>query len=154
MSARTSARLLLLPLSLLVLAVPSVGAEIYRWTDANGRVHFSNQKPAGEVAGPVETFHGKARVSFVEGNGGGDGVVAAKVRMFTTSWCPVCKKAKTYLQLKGIAFEELNVETSPEAKREFERLGGKGVPVILVGGQRMDGFDAGHMDGMLAEAGL
>ena len=33
---------------------PAAGDEIYRWTDANGKVHFGNRKPAGHEAGTVQ----------------------------------------------------------------------------------------------------
>lgn len=134
-------------------AIATAQADIYRWTDASGRVHFSNQKPSGNIAGQVETFQGKARVSIVDAYQGSE-TGAVKIRMFTTQWCSVCKKAKAYLHEKGIAFEELDVEASASAQAEFQRLGGKGVPVILVGKQRMDGFDADGMANLLAEAGL
>jgi hypothetical protein len=32
-------------------------------------------------------------------------------------------------------------------------LGGKGVPLILVGRQRLDGYDKTRLEGMLREAG-
>jgi glutaredoxin len=148
----TLARLLLL---LSVAGSVPAGAEIYRWTDERGKVHFGSQKPSGVNSGRVETFQGGANVSFVGGGGGGKAEeTAAKVRMFTTQWCPVCKKAKAYLKKRGTSFEELDVEASRSAKAEFDRLGGKGVPVILVGKQRMDGFDPARMESMLADSGL
>ncbi len=60
--------------------------------------------------------------------------------MYTTSWCGVCKRARNYLTAEGIEFSEYDIEKSRKGKREFDRLGGKGVPVILVGKQRMNGF--------------
>lgn len=128
-------------------------AEIYRWTDANGRVHFANQKPIETPDAQVEAFHGGSRASFVDGGPKAATPGGAKIRMFTTQWCPVCKKAKAYLKKRATPFEELDVEASPSAKAEYERLGGKGVPVILVGEQRLDGFDAGRMEHALSEAG-
>ena len=138
---------------LLALAIPSAQAEIYRWTDASGRVHFSNQKPMEAQGAPVETYHSGMRVSIMEGTSQPSALPHARIRMFTTQWCPICKKAKAYLRERGIPFEELDVEASASAKAEYDQLGGKGVPVILVGERRMDGFDAGRMESALAEAG-
>jgi hypothetical protein len=45
------------------------------------------------------------------------------------------------------------VEASDSARREFASLGGRGVPVILVGSQRMDGYNAGRLEAMLQSAG-
>lgn len=134
-------------------AAPALG-EIYRWTDPGGKVHYTEKKPAGNAGGRTEELRGKAGGSFV-GNGPGQSAVGgAKVRMFMTRWCPYCKKAKAYFQKRGVTYQELDIEHSPQAKAEYDRLGGHGVPVILVGEERMDGFDAEHLERMLAAAGL
>ncbi len=41
---------------------------------------------------------------------------------------------------KGIKYKEYDVEKSAKGKSEYRRLGAKGVPVILVGKRRMNGF--------------
>jgi glutaredoxin len=75
------------------------------------------------------------------------------VKILTTTWCGVCKKAKAYLAGKGIYFSEYDVETSDIGRQEYKRLGGKGVPIILVGKQRMDGFSSSRLDEMLKNVG-
>ena len=49
----------LLPLAcvLLLAAAPAAADEIYKWTDAQGNVHFGNRKPSGAVR-DVETTQG------------------------------------------------------------------------------------------------
>ena len=79
---------------------------------------------------------------------------ASKVKLYTTTWCGYCKRAKAYLQARGTPFQEIDVETSAQGQREFQALGGRGVPVILVGNQRMDGYSEGTLAGMLKQAGL
>jgi mycoredoxin len=37
------------------------------------------------------------------------------VKMYTTTWCPDCRHAKRYLDAHGIAYEEINIETTPGA---------------------------------------
>lgn len=37
----------IIALLLLILALPAAAGEIYRWTDAEGRVHFGDRPPAG-----------------------------------------------------------------------------------------------------------
>ena len=65
----------------------------------------------------------------------------------------MCKQAKAYLAGKGIYFSEYDVETSDIGRQEYKRLGGKGVPIILVGKQRMDGFSSSRLDEMLKNVG-
>ncbi len=59
----------------------------------------------------------------------------ADVKMYTTTWCPDCRQAKKYLDAKGIAYEEINIETEPGAA-EFVmsvNAGKRKVPTFVVG---------------------
>lgn len=76
---------------------------------------------------------------------------APKVVVYSSSWCPACQEAKAYLRGKGIPFSDKNVETSQEAAEEYSRLGGRGVPLILINGQRSDGFSPRWIDQQLAQ---
>lgn len=77
---------------------------------------------------------------------------AGPVVMYATSWCPYCAKARAYFGRKGIAYTEYDVEKSPTANAEFKRLGGRGVPLILVGREKMSGFSEQGFDALLARA--
>jgi len=150
----TARRLLLL---LAMLALPlAAAADIYRWTDAQGKVHYSDSPPpeakAKQVKIKINSIEGPAVVSTVR-----DAPAAKpkeRVKIFTTVWCGYCKKAKAHLASRSVPFEEVDIEASERGRSEFSRIGGRGVPVILVGDQRMDGFDAQGLDAMLAAAGF
>ena len=60
--------------------------------------------------------------------------------MYATSWCPYCAKARAYFARRGIAYVEIDIEKSREGRAEYDRLGARGIPVILVGSQCMNGF--------------
>ena len=60
--------------------------------------------------------------------------------MYSAEWCGYCKKAKRYFNMKGISYTEYDVEKNARAKSEYEKMGATGVPVILVGKKRMNGF--------------
>lgn len=137
-----------------------VGAGVYKWKDKDGRIHYGDKPPAeskaAQVRGRINSIKGPAVVSdftpkaesTVSGSGG------TKVRMFTTQSCGYCKRAKAYLSKRGTPFEELDVEASAAAHDEYQAMGGHGVPVILVGNRRMNGFNKEGLEGMLKEAGL
>ena len=139
----------------LALSLPAAGAELYRWTDADGRTHYSDKAPEKGAAKKVElkinTYQGAPVVSSLGTPAAGIG--KGRVKMYTTAWCGYCKKARAHLNARRIPYEDLDVERSSQAKQEFVALKGRGVPVILVGNQRMDGFDASQMDSMLKAAG-
>lgn len=66
--------------------------------------------------------------------------------MYSTKWCGVCKKAKAYFQANQIPFREYDIEESQRARKQFEKYNGKGVPLILVGKQKMSGFSTASFE--------
>lgn len=64
-----------------------------------------------------------------------------KVILYATSWCGYCKKARELLSENNIEYFEYDVEKSAEGKEQFKRLGGKGVPVLLINGEVLKGYD-------------
>ena len=63
-----------------------------------------------------------------------------KVNVYTTSWCPDCKAAKRVLTEKGIPFEEIDIEKTPEAlKIVIAAKGKRVVPTLEYKGKYMDG---------------
>lgn len=63
-----------------------------------------------------------------------------KVVLYATDWCPYCEKTRAVLEAKKIAYTELNIETSAEGRKQYERLAGNGVPVLLVAGEVIRGY--------------
>lgn len=53
----------------------------------------------------------------------------AQVKIYSTTTCPFCKMEKEYLASKGIQYENIFVDQTPdEAKRLIEESGQMGVP--------------------------
>ncbi|MCB1775009.1 MAG: glutathione S-transferase N-terminal domain-containing protein [Gammaproteobacteria bacterium] len=72
-----------------------------------------------------------------------------RITLYSTGSCPHCRQARQYLQQKGVRFQELDVQRNPRAQKAFARLGARGVPVIMVGETRIDGFDRKRLDAAL-----
>jgi glutaredoxin-like YruB-family protein len=61
--------------------------------------------------------------------------------VYTTSWCPYCKRAREYLVSKGIDFAEYDMEKDREAAARKKELHGTcGVPVAVIDGNVICGF--------------
>jgi len=74
-----------------------------------------------------------------------------KVKVYSTSTCPWCHKAKEFLKEKGIKFEDINVGADQKAANEMvEKSGQMGVPVIDVDGKIIIGFDEEELEKALA----
>lgn len=82
----------------------------------------------------------------------------AKIEIYTTPWCGYCSRAKALLERKGIAYEEIDVSSSPEARDDMiqRALGRRTVPQIFVDGRHLGDSDemaaldrAGKLDVLL-----
>lgn len=75
----------------------------------------------------------------------------ADVKVYSTSSCPWCVKAKEYLKKKNIQFDDINVAEDEKALMEMiEKSGQRGVPVLDVKGTIIVGFDKEAIDEALA----
>jgi glutaredoxin len=132
-------------------AFTATAESVYKWKDDQGRVHYSNEPPptqtgAAKVRLVIPSFGGPAVVSGTAGRGGG-------VVLYGTASCGYCTAARNHLAQLRVPFTEFDVENDAGARAAFHELGGRGVPLILVGNQRMDGFNAGRLTDMLSNAG-
>jgi len=62
-----------------------------------------------------------------------------RVVLYTTEKCPHCQTAKRYLEQQGIAFRLCNIKTA-KGQKEFAATRLRGVPVLKVGDQLLNGF--------------
>lgn len=79
---------------------------------------------------------------------------APEVIMYATSDCGYCAKARAYFDARGVAFEERDIDASPEARREWKEKGGVGTPLILINGRHFQGFDQSGLDAALSGEGV
>lgn len=82
---------------------------------------------------------------------------AAKITIYSTTWCAFCKTEKQYLDKLGIPFVEKDIETDEAAYKELmEKSGGnfRGVPVTDIAGDLVLGFDRQKIDSLIQAKGL
>lgn len=72
-----------------------------------------------------------------------------KVDIFTSSTCQYCHMAKEFFKENKVDFVEHCITTDPNAKRELIKKGYRGVPVIVIDGQYMLGFDKDKVSELL-----
>ncbi len=69
-----------------------------------------------------------------------------KVVLYSTSWCGYCAKTRAYLQQKNIAYVDLDIEKDKDAAQQHVKLGGGGVPKLLIGNRKIQGFAPDAID--------
>lgn len=130
---------------------------LYKYTDENGRIHYTDRPPDNEQAETldikVKSYMAPAQIS--ERLNDYAAVLkpepGTRITIYTTDWCGVCKKAKRYMDDRKIAYSERDIEKSAQAKRDYDRLGGKGVPLLQAGQKTMHGFSPRTLDALLAK---
>ena len=126
----------------------AASCEIYTWTDTAGNVQFGDRPPASVSAQqvkirPVNTFKSVSVTELSNWEAGGK-----TVTMYSASWCGVCKQAKQYFRKNGISCKEYDIETTSKGKLDFRKLKGTGVPIILIGKKRMNGFNQSRFESL------
>ena len=61
--------------------------------------------------------------------------------MYGTSWCGYCAAARRFFETNGIHYTEYDTEKTAEGYEGHKKLGGGGVPLIVVGGDIMHGYN-------------
>ncbi|MBM5810851.1 MAG: glutaredoxin 3 [Gammaproteobacteria bacterium] len=80
------------------------------------------------------------------------------ITIYTSHWCPYCRRATALLQRRGIGYREINVEDDPSARAlMIARSGRRTVPQIFIGEHPIGGSDelvalekSGELDRLLA----
>lgn len=140
--------------SVFCFAAFAAGAQLYRWTDEAGKVHFGDTPPPagaknvqkkralpGNTGTPVEPFalH-QARENF-------------PVTLYSTPGCEPCNEARKLLDSRGVPFKEVSVTESSYLAELKKAVGSDSVPALMVGSEAHKGFEAGAYQRMLDAAG-
>jgi glutaredoxin len=139
---------------LAVASTPLAAAQLYQWKDAQGRMVYSDQPPPASIKDAQQkSFKG----SVIEG---GESYAARTARekspitLYASACGAPCDQARKLLTDRGAPFSNKDPQASPEAQAELQKLTGKlSVPVLVVGSDRVDGFEAGQWQAALDRAG-
>lgn len=150
---------LFLYLTPLTLMFSTAHAEVFKWTDEAGRIHYSDKKPdnlqAKEVKikphnQPVIIDASNATESTADSKVPNEDATdnkkpykkKQKVTMYSASWCGYCKKARAYFRNNKIRYTEYDIEKSISNRNRYKKLGGTGLPLLVVKRNQMQGFNA------------
>ena len=88
-------------------------SDIYRWTDENGKAHYSDRNPGDQKTESIEvkvnTYKSVSYDTSIFDTG-------QKVVMYSTSWCVYCKQARNYFEENGISYSDYDIEKDVDAR--------------------------------------
>ena len=60
-----------------------------------------------------------------------------QIKVYSTEWCPDCRRAKSFLKDRGISFTEVNIEEDPDGEEIVIKAnnGKRKVPTFEVAGR-------------------
>lgn len=130
--------------------------ELYRWTDADGKVHYTDQPPPASAR--------KVEEKQMKTGGAGEtsqlpyatqlAVRKAPVSLYVTDCGESCKLAREHLTRRGVPFTSKNPQTTPADAEALQKLiGGLYVPVLQVGSSVSKGYEKDAWDAALDAAG-
>jgi glutaredoxin-like YruB-family protein len=152
----------LLAIIILLLVFSPAGAEMYQWVDENGVVTFKDTPPpATRKRGKVKVYNDsdfapapphqptpasrsdkRSAVPASQPAPSEKRRFTGTVELYVTDWCGYCKQAQNYMNSKGISYVAYDIEKDSAANKRHKELGGRGVPLIIIGSHKMSGFSA------------
>lgn len=73
---------------------------------------------------------------------------ASILQMFYSPRCPHCRRAKAWLESRGVAFKLRDISLE-QHRTEFRALGGRGVPTFYLKSRSLQGFDPETLEAFL-----
>lgn len=130
-------------------------AQVYRYTDKDGRVIYSDKLPPAEAKNVQSKRLG---ANFIENN---DMPLAAQqaqerfpVTLYTFPCGEVCQNAEALLNRRGVPFTTINVEDAKGAEQLKNLTGEMNAPVLQVGDKLVaKGFSETRWQALLDDAG-
>lgn len=61
--------------------------------------------------------------------------------MYVTKRCGYCGRAKNFFKANGVDYQAIDIDKSSEGRKQFKALGGKGVPLIIIGDHKIRGYN-------------
>ncbi len=128
---------------------------LYRWVDANGKVHYTDSPPPDSARKSEKRAHA-APPAAVAGLSYANQVAAKNfpVSLYTAAKCgEPCDQARNLLNKRGVPFTEISIADG-KLHDELVRLAGSAeLPALRVGKQFTKGFETGLFNAALDIAG-
>jgi hypothetical protein len=145
----------------LLAAVSSLAAAdtLYRWTDKDGGIHYTDLPPQFEVKRLEVREMGSG--NYVETSQASYTLSKAQkdfpVTLYVAPDCSAeCKNAREFLGKRGIGFSEVSVNSEVAVARYKSVFAGSTdvfLPALTIGSQKMKGFEQAAWTRMLDDAG-
>jgi len=137
------------------LVMTSANAEVYRWVDKDGKVHYGDTPPLD-----VQAEKSKLSENVVGADEGGfetkRAMQIAPVTLYASDNCKeVCEQARNFLKKRKVPFSERQIKTKEELDALLKLTGSQKAedPTLIIGKQVLPGFEESSWSGALDVVG-
>lgn len=117
------------------LAAASAGAQQYRWTDEQGKVHYTDAPPPASAKN-VQKKTLTTNLSVAPGTSAipRAALISYPVTLYTHPQCAEpCETARNVLRKRKVPFKEVSLASSDAPSDVRNRTGGRPIPVLKAG---------------------
>lgn len=141
-------------LALACTATLDAHAELYKWVGEDGKVTYSDTPPPRSAK--------KVEVKEIEISASGAADLPFElaearkknpVTLYTAAKCAPCEDGRALLNARGIPFSEKTVTSTQDVARLKQVSGDAQLPVLVVGSNQRQGYDAEGWNSALTTAG-
>lgn len=135
-------------------SAPLAAAQLYQWKDAQGRMIYSDQPPPANAKNAQQKSFKGNLIESGESYATKTAREKHPITLYSSPCGAPCDEARKLLTERGVPFSSKDTQASTDAQAELKKLTGKlSVPVIVVGSERIDGFESGQWNAALDRAG-
>ncbi len=129
--------------------------ELFRWVDADGKVHYTDQPPPANAKKVEEKKLSGSTINTSElPYATQQAVKKSPVTLYASDCGEPCTQARDHLTQRGIPFASKNPQTVlADAEALTKLVGAAFVPVLVVGSAVSKGYEKGAWDAALDAAG-
>ena len=129
-------------------------AQLYQWKDAQGRMVYSDQPPPASIRNAQQKSFKGSVIEVGESYAAKTAREKYPVTLYASACGAPCDQARQLLADRGVPFSNKDPQASPEAQADLQKLTGRlSVPVLVVGSDKVDGFESGQWQAALDRAG-
>jgi glutaredoxin len=135
-------------------SAPLAAAQLYQWKDPQGRAVYSDQPPPISIRNAQQKAFKGSVIEIGESYTAKTAREKHPITLYASACGAPCDQARQLLTERGAPFSNKDPQASPEAQAELQKLTGRlSVPVLVVGSDKIDGFEAGQWQAALDRAG-
>jgi glutaredoxin len=151
----------LLTLAMLPVSASGSPQTLYKSVGPDGKVSYSDRPPIDGRVDKTMSFESlpstpvpppsSAYLEWLKTRPTLTPAASDEVVLFAAAWCGYCRQARAYLNAKGIAYREVDIETDAGRHAFSVNGGGKGIPFLVRGKAQMRGFSTAGYDSFFAQ---